>query len=250
MKIKNVFFSRKEIPELIKSNGWQQTIKEFDMNNDGHKDYFIGNWGNNNKFHPTKENPLHIYADYFDQNNSFDIVLSKKSKGKMVPIRGKECSTQQTPFLGKKIGSFNQFATASLSEIYGEDRLENATHYKVYNFSSIILKNNGDGTFKQIKLPKIAQFSPTLDIAFLDSKNDFPTIFGVGNVYDSEVETIRYDASQNYLLLNSGTQFQNSSDTSFLTTKEAKAIETITINNKKHLLILNKNRALTLLRKQ
>jgi len=247
---KKGLFRRKEIPELTKSDGWQQTIKEFDMDNDGHKDYFIGNWGNNNKFHPTKENPLHIYAGYFDKNNSFDIVLSKKSKGKMVPIRGKECSTQQTPFLGEKIGSFNQFAISSLSEIYGEDRLENATHYKAYNFSSIILKNNGNGTFKQLKLPEIAQFSPTLGVTILDSKNKFPAIFGIGNVYDSEVETIRYDASQNYLLLNSGMQFQNSSDTSFLTTEEAKAIETITINKKTHLLILNKNSALTVLRKQ
>ena len=39
---------------LKNSNGWYQSISEADLDNDGNKDYIIGNWGTNNKFHPTR----------------------------------------------------------------------------------------------------------------------------------------------------------------------------------------------------
>jgi hypothetical protein len=235
-------FNKKNIPALEKSEGWQQSIKEFDMNGNGLKDYLIGNWGNNNKFHPTAEKPLHIYADYLDNNDSFDIVLSKESKGKMVPVRGKECSTQQTPFLGKKIGNFSEFANASLGEIYGDDKLQKATHYKAYNFNSLVLKNLGNGNFEIIHLPNQAQFSPTLDFTFIDNQ-----IIGIGNVYDAEVETIRYDASQGYVL--SKTKLNTVSNTGFSSNKEAKSVETIVIKGKQHLIILNKNETISLFKK-
>ena len=51
-----------------------------DFDNDGFKEYVIGNWGTNNKFHPSKDKPLHIYADYLDGNTTFDVVLSKLNK--------------------------------------------------------------------------------------------------------------------------------------------------------------------------
>lgn len=232
-------FNYKKIPSLEKSNGWQQSIKELDINNDGLKDYFIGNWGHNNKFHPTAKKPLHIYADYFDKNTSFDIALSKISKGKLVPVRGKECSTQQTPFLGKKIGNFSEFANASLGEIYGDDKLQKATHYTAYNFSSTLLKNKGNGDFEIISLPNYAQLSPTLDVTQINKQ-----LIAIGNVYDAEVETVRYDASQGYVL--NTTDLNVVSNHGFSNNKEAKAVETITINGKTHLIILNKNESLSI----
>lgn len=232
-------FGKKMIPALAKSNGWQQSVKEFDYNNDGLKDYFIGNWGNNNKFQPSLEKPLHIYADYFDENTSFDIALSKVSKGKLVPVRGKECSTQQTPFLDKKIGNFSQFANSSMGEIYGEEKLNSATHYMAYNFNSMILKNKGNGNFEMINLPNQAQFSPTLDAAFIDNK-----VLGIGNVYDAEVETIRYDASQGYIL--NSDNFESNIYTGFTVNKDSKAIQKITINGKPHVIVFNKNDSLSL----
>ena len=246
----NGLFTQKKLPALEKSNGWQQSITELDVNNDGVKDYIIGNWGNNNKFHPTKEKPLHIYADYFDDNTSFDIALSKISKGKLVPVRGKECSSQQTPFLKKKITKYSQFANASMNEIYGENNLKKATHYVAYNFSSALLKNNGDGHFKIIPLPKHAQFSPTLSFEIFDvNKDGILDILGVGNVYDAEVETIRYDASKGYLLF--GTKegaYKISDDPVFFNNNEAKAIKKITIKGQVHFIILNKNNPLKIVK--
>ena len=244
-------FYLKNIEGISNLNGWFQTITAADLDQDGNIDYIIGNWGKNNKFHPTKDKPLHIYADFFDDNTSFDIALSKVSKtGNLVPVRGKECSTQQTPFLGKKVKTFKEFAAATMPEIYGSEKLENATHYLGHNFASFILKNNGDGTFKIQKLPIRAQFSPTLSYEVVDvNKDGYLDIIGVGNINDSEVETIRYDASKGYILLGDKTgNFTFLNDESYYNNKEAKAIKKITINDVLHFIILNKNSKLTLLK--
>lgn len=73
----------------------------------------------------------------------------------------------------------------------------------------------------------------------------------MGNIYESEVETIRYDDSKGYLLLgNKEGKFTFSSDTSYSNNNEAKAIKKIKINGILHFLILNKNHKITLLKVQ
>ena len=244
-------FVKKEIEELKKTHGWYQSIIEIEINGDSNKDYIIGNWGGNNKFHPTIEKPLHIYADNFDENTSFDMVLSKVSKtGELIPVRGKECSSQQTPYLNTKLKTYKDFASSTLPEIYGEDKLENATHLEANNFMSVILKNKGEGSFEIIDLPIQSQFGPTLGLETFDFNNDGnQDIFGVGNVFDAEVETVRYDASKGYILL--GDEIGNYSfhdDLSYFNDGEAKTIKKITINNVAHFIILNKNSELQILK--
>ena len=244
-------FYLKEIEGISNTNGWFQTITASDLDKDGNVDYIIGNWGKNNKFHPTKEKPLHIYADFFDDNISFDIALSKVSKtGDLLPIRGKECSTQQTPFLSKKVKTFKEFAASTMPEIYGLDKLEKATHYRAHNFASIILKNNGNRQFEVQELPNEAQFSPILSVEIADVNNDdYFDIFGAGNVNEAEVETIKYDASKGHVLLGNKTgNYQFLNDNSYFTNKEAKAIKKIVIKDVLHFIILNKNDKLTILK--
>tara|TARA_R110001583_G_scaffold103190_3_gene250340 strand:- start:729 stop:4037 length:3309 start_codon:yes stop_codon:yes gene_type:complete len=244
-------FIEKQLDVLKNSIGWYQSITETDLDNDGLKDYIIGNWGTNNKFHPTKEKPLHIYADYLDSNSTFDVVLSKVSKtGELLPIRGKECSSQQVPIINKKIGTFKEFASLTLPDIYGKENLNKATHFEATNFETIILKTTKNYDFTIQNLPIQAQFSPTLSSKVYDFNNDgYLDIFGVGNVYDAEVETIRYDASKGYILLgNKNGTFNFKNDASYFNDGEAKAIEKIIINNSVHFIILNKNNKFKILK--
>ncbi|WP_296383456.1 VCBS repeat-containing protein [Winogradskyella sp.] len=247
----NAHFAKRELPELKDLNGWYQTIKEVDLDNDGFKDYIIGNWGENNKFHPSEEKPLHVYADDFDSNSSLDIILSKVSKtGELIPVRGKQCSSEQNTFINNKIKTYKEFAASNIIDIYGESELSRATHLTASNFQSIILMNNGNGNFEIKKLPKHAQFSPTLCVEAHDINNDgYLDIFGVGNVFDAEVETIRYDTSRNYVLLgNKNMKFEYSNDASYFNDNEAKAIKKIVINGITHFIIMNKNDKLKILK--
>ena len=151
--------------------GWWFDIQETDVNNDGYKDYIIGNIGTNSKYKTNKTKPLKVFADDFDNNGTHDLILSYEYKNEYVPLRGKECSTQQMPFIAEKIPTFDEFATASIEDIYGEG-VTSAYQRKVTEFSSLILINNGDTTFKINKLPELAQTIPLLSSDGYDINND------------------------------------------------------------------------------
>ena len=173
--------------------GWWFNIQETDVNNDGYKDYIIGNIGTNSKYKTNKTKPLKVFADDFDNNGTHDLILSYEYKNEYVPLRGKECSTQQMPFIAEKIPTFDEFAIASIEDIYGEG-VTSAYQRKVTEFSSLILINNGDTTFKINKLPELAQTIPLLSSDGYDINNDgYEDIIIGGNIYNTEVETPRLD---------------------------------------------------------
>jgi hypothetical protein len=241
-------FEKTIIPEFDKTEGWYNSIVSSDFDNDGNTDYVLGNLGDNNKFHPSIEKPLHIFSSNFDDNDSYDIALSKYYKGELVPVRGKECSSEQTPFLNEKITSFREFASLNIEGIYGNDAIARSNHMMAYNFKSIYLKNNGNGGFKVVALPNYAQFSPTQDFEIQDlNKDGFMDLIGVGNLYDAEIETVRYDASQGYILLNDGNgDFYPSKNDGFSCNKDMRAISKISINDKPYFIVANNNEALSI----
>ena len=244
-------FIKSKIKDFVTSNGWWNTITEIDINNDGKKEYVVGNLGENNKFHPTKEKPLHIYANNFDDNETFDMVLSKEYKGNLVPLRGKECSTEQNSFINDKTKTYKEFANSTLVDIYGDKALKSSYHKEVYNFSSILIKNNGDKTFTLQKLPNIAQLGPTQSFEVSDINNDgLLDIIGIGAIHESEVETIRYDANIGYIL--TGTKDGNLvpyKDLNFYNSNNAKKIKKIKIKNADCFIIANNNAAVTIFKK-
>lgn len=244
----NGSFSKVELPSN-NITGWFQTIKKVDYDNDGDDDYFVGNYGKNNKFHPSLEKPLHIYANYFDDNDSYDTALSKESKGELFPVRGKECSSQQTPFLNEKITTFKEFANSNIFDIYGEESIDNALHLTTTSFESYLIKNLGNSNFEFESLPNKAQFGPTLSFETMDVNSDgINEVLGFGGVYDAEVETIRYDASRGYAMSVDNNNVTISNGIETLVNTEVKSVRQITIQGTPHLIILNANSELTLLK--
>lgn len=194
-------FTLSESANLEGSAGLWFSISETDVNADGKPDYFVGNLGLNSKFTAKKDKPFHVFCDDYDNNGTYDVVFSKDYKGKLVPMRGRECSSEQMPFILDKFKNYNSFANASLEEIIGQENLAKGLHYQVESFKSICLVNNGDGTFTKVALPKMAQVSPIMDVVTTDLNGDGTTEFiAVGNLYPTEVETTRYDASKGVVM--------------------------------------------------
>jgi len=190
--------------------GWWFSIHETDANSDGKADYILGNAGKNIKFTASPEKPFKVYATDFDDNGTPDIVLSKKYEGKYVPVRGRECSSQQMPFIAQKFPSYSEFASASLEEVYGES-LKESYEREINTFTSFVLISNSDGTFTPAPLPAEAQMNPIFDVISSqdlngDGKED---LILAGNIYETEVETPRLDAiSGTVLLSGSGGSYQ------------------------------------------
>lgn len=225
--------------DLAKQKGWWYSVAETDINNDGLKDYVLGNVGLNIKFKSSFEKPFKIFANDFDGNGTNDIVLSKKYFNEYVPVRGKECSSQQMPFLKEKFPTYSQFANANLKDIYGES-LENSYEAEATQFKSLIMLNKGKEGFEIKELPIEAQMIPIFKTIFVDLNNDgFEDAILAGNIYETEVETPRLDAISGQVLLSSGKNDYNpiSFNESGLYIKgNIKDIELIQLGNKKLIL--------------
>ncbi len=190
--------------ETLSTKGWWYSVKETDINNDGLPDYLVGNVGNNIKFTASKEKPFKVYANDFDDNGTPDIVLSKKYQGEYVPVRGRECSSQQMPFIQQKFETYSEFANAKLADIYGE-KLTSAYQAEATEFRSMLLLNKGTGDFEISYLPNEAQFFPIMDSVFLDLNEDgFEDVVVAGSIYNTEVETPRLDAISGLVLISNG----------------------------------------------
>lgn len=187
------------------NDGLWFSISETDINNDGLKDYIVGNIGLNYKLKASVEKPLKIYANDFDGNGSTDIILSKNYKGAYVPVRGRECSSQQMPFIKEKFKSYSEFANASLNDIYGDTQLNDSYKKEVTELKSILLLNKGNFKFDKIVLPALAQQFPVLSCSFYDINNDgFEDCILAGSIYNTEVETTRLDAISGLVLKSNG----------------------------------------------
>jgi hypothetical protein len=184
---------------LENTEGWWNKLVADDIDGDGDMDIVAGNLGENYKFSASKEKPFEVYAKDFDGNGTNDIFLAKHLNDIVVPIRGRECTSQQCPMIAQKFPTYLSFAESDLKGILGED-IENALHYQVHLFSSVILIND-NGKFTIKKLPLEAQLSTVNGIIIndfdWDGKKD---ILIAGNKFDIEVETTPADASPGVFL--------------------------------------------------
>lgn len=190
---------------LSENTGWWKSLEKVDVDGDGDMDYIGGNLGLNYKYQASTEKPFEIYANDFDENGTTDIVLSLEKSGTKVPLRGRECSSQQVPAISQRFKTFELFADASLADIYGKTMLDKSLHYKANNFAHHWFENKGGGRFEKHLLPKQAQFSSLNAIHVFDyNQDEFPDLLLGGNLYHAEVETPRADASIGLVLV--GTQ--------------------------------------------
>ncbi|NNC96088.1 MAG: VCBS repeat-containing protein [Chitinophagales bacterium] len=229
-----------------KNTGWWYSIAEEDLDNDGDMDYVVGNIGMNTKFNASDKKPLSVYYADFDNNGTGDIVLAKDYHGKTVPVRGRECSSEQMPFIKDKFPSYKSFAEASLPEIYGDVELQEALHLEARTFYTIVLINNGTEGFTVKHLPNQAQVSPTNGIVLKDFNNDgYIDILLAGNMYQTEPETPRYDAGVGcYLKGNGKGEFKAASvlESGFFSPGDVKDIRMINLGaDKREAIIVTNN---------
>lgn len=185
-------------------NGWWNVIEKADLDGNGLQDLIIGNLGLNYKYKASDDKPFIVYGKDFDNSGTCDIVLATYYGDEIYPVRGKSCSSEQIPTLGKKIKTFEEFALADLNDVYGES-LSSALKYEANEFSSLILYQNAPGSFEKQYLPRQAQTSPINGIVSLDVDSDGDLdLITAGNLYQSEIETGRADAGTGNILINQG----------------------------------------------
>lgn len=187
------------------TTGWWRSIAFADMDNDGDEDFVLGNFGANYEYRPAGNKPFHAFYYDFDINGTDDLVLAYHERDRIFPVREKDRSARQVPFIGMKFKSYHDFAKADIFEIYGEENISNALHCEANTFSSAYVENQGGRAFVFHQLPWQAQVSPINDIMLDDFNLDgHQDILAAGNQFGVEVETVRPDAGTGVLLVGDG----------------------------------------------
>ena len=246
MKNENGKLTWQKENNLAKEIGWWSGLACEDVDNDGDVDFMVGNLGLNYKYKTTKEAPFQIWCHDFDDNGTLDIVLGYYEQGACYPVRGRQCSSDQMPFIKEKFPTYNDFAAATIKDVYG-DKLEKALNYKATNFSSVFIENLGNGKFKISNLPQEAQFSMVNSIILTDlNKDGEKDAILTGNLFSSEVETPRADASIGLVLIHGKANKWISSPyikTGLYINGDSKAMDIIQIGDNERILVVGKNDA-------
>ena len=228
---------------LADTEGWWFTIQEIDFDQDGDKDYVCGNIGLNHKFKTSKEKPFQVFNDDFDNNGTSDIVLAYHAEDKFYPVRGRDCSSEQMPFIKEKFPTFASFGEAQMEDIFGE-KLDEAFSLRATIFASVILVNEG-GKFSLKKLPYTAQLSAVRGVQEFDFNQDgHNDLIVTGNMFTTEVETSPADANYGSLLLGDGEgnyREEKLAASGFFTPGDSRGLEMIDISSQKLIFVANNN---------
>jgi hypothetical protein len=187
------------------STGWWNSILAGDFDGDGNTDLIIGNQGLNNQFHASEKEPVTLYYKDFRGDGRPDPILCYYINGISYPIYSKDDLTDQFPWLKKKFLAYDQYATATIHDLFTGEQLKDAHILKADLMQTVYLHNTGEGGFENIPLPMEAQLSPVYAITSTDlNKDGKPDLILAGNNAWTRIKFGRYRANHGVVLLNDG----------------------------------------------
>ncbi|MAW94231.1 MAG: hypothetical protein CMF33_03295 [Leeuwenhoekiella sp.] len=187
---------------LTDSTGFWNCLEVVDINNDGRLDIVAGNWGLNSLWQADEQNPITLYLNDFNGNAAVEPVVTYYHNGVETPFNSKNELVKQIPQINKKYLSFKDFAQASVSELFGQEKLNSAQKLQVNTLASCYFLNTEEG-FVKYELPPEAQASSIHAIAVTDVNQDnYPDLITGGNIYQLNLRLGRLDASTGNLLVN------------------------------------------------
>ncbi|CAN5450935.1 VCBS repeat-containing protein [soil metagenome] len=202
---KGKFTDVSEKAGLAKSNGWWNSIKAGDFNNDGKVDFVVGNHGLNSRFKATPEKPASIIINDFDQNGSVEQIISVYNGEKSYPMVLRHDLLSQLPDLKKKYLKYENYKEQTVEDIFTQEQLKKSVKHEAHTLETSLLINKGNGTFEVKALPIEAQVAPVygLLVADFDQDGNEDILLG-GNFYNAKPEVGRYDASHGLFLKGNG----------------------------------------------
>ncbi len=228
-----------------KSTGWWYSILSKDLNKDGYPDLIAGNLGLNYKYQASEKASFDVYANDYDKNGKLDIVLGFYEDGVQYPLRGKQCSSEQIPTIKYKYKDYNSFANATLEDVYTAQSLKKSYHLQAKNFASSFIFNKGGEQFDIQSLPNEVQVSSVNGIIAEDFNADgYVDLILAGNLFSSEVETPRNDASYGHVLMGTKEGKYKAipyAQSGFSLGKDSKNIATLKTQNGRLILVANNN---------
>lgn len=216
-----------EMPsDLDQWSGWWNSLKVVDIDNDGDQDMILGNQGENLHYRPSKDSPMKMWINDYDNNGTIEQIVTQQQDGKDYPIHQKKELTGQLLPLKKQNLKASEYSTRTIQELFPKEIIENTLVHEVQMSTSMLAVNLGGGKFEMKKLPYQVQLSCVCAIECLDvNKDGILDLLMAGNNFEFKPQFSRLDASFGNLLLGNkelNFEWQNYGKSGFSVRKEVK----------------------------
>ncbi len=181
---------------LADTRGMWNCLRVADFNKDGKMDIFAGNTGTNTILRPQYQ----LFVNDFDHNGQIEQILCERVNDKLYPVLDMDEITSQLPSLKRKFLYYRDYASASMSDLFGSEELEKSRVLALDMVETMLWKQTENG-FERQSLPSEVQYSSVHTALFGDFNEDGITdILMGGNHNLVKPQFGRYDASKGWLV--------------------------------------------------
>ena len=192
--------------QFIKSRteGWWNCIVAEDFDNDGDKDFIVGNVGLNNQIKASEEKPATMFFNDFDENGSVDPILTYYVMSNSFPYPSRDELVEQLPGFKRRFKDYASYSGASLDKILTETERKQAATLNLVQMQSCFLRNNGDELVLE-PLPMEMQIAPVFALTVLDINHDDNQDFiAAGNLSGTRSRTGKMTGNTGFVFLGDG----------------------------------------------
>ena len=160
------------VPGLEKSDGWWNRIIAGDFTGHGRVDFIVGNLGLNTRLQATAKEPATMYVKDFAKNGFVQQIISYYNNGRAYPLTLRDDLIRSLAFMKDRFVSYKDYAKQTVADVFPQKDLADAVVKNAYTFATTLVRNNGDGTFTMVPLPREAQIAPVYGILSSDVDGD------------------------------------------------------------------------------
>ena len=217
---------------LDDEHGNWNVVEAADLDNDGDMDLVLGNKGDNTFYKNSKEHPMKMWINDYDDNGTIEQILTQNYDGKDFPLHMKKELTSQMVKLKKQNLKASEYAKKGIDELFPKEVYDNSIMRKTNISQTVIAVNNGNGDFTIKKLPNRVQFSCVCGIVCTDvNKDGNIDLILAGNNFEFKPQYSRLDSNYGSVLINNGNMdfsWQDYNTSGFMVKNEVKHLKQYT----------------------